>query len=88
MYYFQHRLSFNIDLFLSEQQYLSFFSPKLWIDDFDSFNDSEYIDKYNHIGVVTTTEIKLDILFTNKLYLYTIGYIHINVQNAARFLNI
>ena len=70
MYYFQHRLSFDIDLFLSDQQYLSFFSPKLWIDDFDSFNDSEYIDKYNHIGVVTTTDIKLDILvdpnLTNK----------------------
>ena len=70
MYYFQHRLSFDIDLFLSDQQYLSFFSPKLWIDDFDSFNDSEYTDKYNHIGVVTRTDIKLDILVdtnvTNK----------------------
>ena len=69
-YYFQHRLSFDIDLFLADQQYLSFFSPKLWIDDFDSFNDSEYTDKYNHIGVVTRTEIKLDILVdtnvTNK----------------------
>lgn len=70
MYYFQHRLSFDIDLFLADQQYLSFFSPKLWIDDFDSFNDSEYTDKYNHIGVVTRTDIKLDILVdtnvTNK----------------------
>ncbi len=28
MYYFQHRLSFDIDLFLTNQQYLSFFSPK------------------------------------------------------------
>lgn len=67
MYYFQHRLSFDIDLFLSNQQSLSFFSPKLWIDDFDFFNDSEYTDKFNHIGVVTKTEIKLDILVDENL---------------------
>lgn len=67
MYYFQHRLSFDIDLFLLDQQYLSFFSPKLWIDDFSSFSNSEYTDKYNHIGVVTTTDIKLDILIDTNL---------------------
>lgn len=67
MYYFQHRLSFGIDLFLSNQQSLPYFSPKLWIDDFDFFNDSECTDKFNHIGVVTKTEIKLAILIDENL---------------------
>lgn len=62
MYYFQHRLSFDIDLFLADQQFLSFYSPKLWIDSYTSFNDSEYIDTFNHIGVITSNDIKIDIL--------------------------
>lgn len=33
IYYFQHRLSFDIDLFLTDQQYLSYFSPKHWIEE-------------------------------------------------------
>ncbi len=67
MYHFQHRLSFDIDLFLTNQQYLSFFSPKFWIDDFDTFNSDEYIDKFNHIGIVTKDEIKIDILVDSNL---------------------
>ena len=41
MYYFQHRLSFDIDLFLTDQQYLSYFSPKHWIEDTSNFNGSQ-----------------------------------------------
>ncbi len=67
MYYFQHRLSFDIDLFLTNQQYLSFFSPKFWIDDFTNFNSEEYIDKFNHIGVVTKDDIKIDILVDSNI---------------------
>jgi len=62
IYYFQHRLSFDIDLFLVDQQYLSYFSPKHWIEDTNNFNPSEYIDTHNHIGVVSSNNIKVDIL--------------------------
>ena len=62
IYYYQHRLSFDIDLFILNPQYLSFFSPKLWIEDYDSFDQSQYIDKSNHIGVITSNNIKIDIL--------------------------
>jgi len=62
IYYFQHRLSFDIDLFLTDQQYLSYFSPKHWIEDTNNFNPSEYIDTHNHIGVVSSNNIKVDIL--------------------------
>lgn len=62
IYYFQHRLSFDIDLFLVDQQYLSYFSPKHWIEDTSNFNGSQYIDIHNHIGVVSANNIKVDIL--------------------------
>jgi len=62
IYYFQHRLSFDIDLFLRDQQYLSYFSPKHWIEDTNNFNGSQYIDIHNHIGVVSANNIKVDIL--------------------------
>ncbi|BDR28519.1 hypothetical protein HSHS1_12800 [Helicobacter suis HS1] len=51
MYYFQHRLSFDIDLFVNDAQCLGFFSPKLWIDNCSHFDSTRYIDQHNHIGV-------------------------------------
>ncbi|MEA3523739.1 MAG: nucleotidyl transferase AbiEii/AbiGii toxin family protein, partial [Campylobacterota bacterium] len=62
IYYFQHRLSFDIDLFLTDQQYLSYFSPKHWIEETNNFDGVHYIDTHNHIGVVSANNIKVDIL--------------------------
>ncbi len=72
MYYFQHRLSFDIDLFVNDAQYLGFFSPKLWIDDCAHFDSARYIDQYNHIGVTNKDNIKIDILID---YASNEGYI-------------
>ncbi|MBL3519478.1 nucleotidyl transferase AbiEii/AbiGii toxin family protein [Arcobacter lanthieri] len=62
IYYFQHRLSFDIDLFVSDIQYLDFIRPKIWIDDSNSFQTDGYIDQQNHIGLITKNDIKIDIL--------------------------
>ena len=62
IYYFQHRLSFDIDLFLIDQQYLSYFSPKHWIEETSNFDGVHYIDTHNHVGVVSANDIKVDIL--------------------------
>lgn len=62
IYYFQHRLSFDIDLFVEDIQYLDFIRPKLWIEESSHFNPSEYIDQHNHIGLITSNDIKVDIL--------------------------
>lgn len=62
IYYFQHRLSFDIDLFLTDQQYLSYLSPKHWIEETSNFDAKHYIDTHNHIGVVSANNIKVDIL--------------------------
>ncbi len=62
MYYFQHRLSFDIDLFVNDAQCLGFFSPKLWIDNCSHFDNTRYIDQHNHIGVTNKDNIKIDVL--------------------------
>ncbi|WQS09262.1 nucleotidyl transferase AbiEii/AbiGii toxin family protein [Helicobacter pylori] len=72
MYYFQHRLSFDIDLFVNDAQHLGFFSPKLWIDDCSHFDSARYIDQHNHIGVTNKDNIKIDILID---YASNEGYI-------------
>ncbi|MCT7405867.1 nucleotidyl transferase AbiEii/AbiGii toxin family protein [Aliarcobacter cryaerophilus] len=66
IYYFQHRLSFDIDLFVSDIQYLSFIRPKIWIDDSNSFQTDGYIDQQNHIGLITKNDIKVDILIDDS----------------------
>jgi len=63
LYYFQHRLSFDIDLFVTDVQILNYLSPKHWIDETNKFNTSKYIDLSNHIRVLEKkNNIKVDVL--------------------------
>lgn len=62
MYHFQHRKSFDIDLFVTDPQILNYLSPKHWIEDSRSFNTAKYIDLANHIRLLTKENIKIDIL--------------------------
>ena len=63
IYYFQHRLSFDIDLFVTDIQVLNYLSPKHWIEETNLFNSSSYIDLSNHIRVLhKENNIKIDVL--------------------------
>lgn len=65
IYYFQHRLSFDIDLFVTDVQVLNYLSPKHWIEETNNFNNSKYIDLSNHIRVLEKkNNIKVDVLVT------------------------
>jgi predicted nucleotidyltransferase component of viral defense system len=67
IYYFQHRLSFDIDLFVTDVQILNYLSPKHWIDETDKFNSSKYIDLSNHIRVLEKkNNIKVDVLVSQN----------------------
>jgi predicted nucleotidyltransferase component of viral defense system len=67
IYYFQHRLSFDIDLFVTDIQILNYLSPKHWIDETDKFNTSKYIDLSNHIRVLEKqNNIKVDVLVSQN----------------------
>jgi len=63
IYYFQHRLSFDIDLFVTDVQVLNYLSPKHWIEETSLFNGDKYIDLSNHIRVLyRENNIKVDVL--------------------------
>ncbi|QOY53001.1 nucleotidyl transferase AbiEii/AbiGii toxin family protein [Candidatus Sulfurimonas baltica] len=63
IYYFQHRLSFDIDLFVTDVQVLNYLSPKHWIEETSIFNGDKYIDLSNHIRVLfRENNIKVDVL--------------------------
>ena len=67
IYYFQHRLSFDIDLFATDMQVLSYLSPKHWIDETNNFNSSSYIDLAHHIRVLEKrNNIKIDLLVSQS----------------------
>lgn len=63
IYYYQHRLSFDIDLFVTDMQVLNYLSPKHWIDETNNFNSSSYIDLSHHIRILEKkNNIKVDVL--------------------------
>ncbi len=63
IYYFQHRLSFDIDLFVTDAQLMNYLSPKHWLDEADGFNGDTYVDLANHIRVLyRRNNIKIDVL--------------------------
>ena len=67
IYYFQHRLSFDIDLFATDIQILNYLSPKHWIEETSLFNSSSYIDLSNHIRVLhKENNIKIDVLVAQE----------------------
>jgi len=67
IYYFQHRLSFDIDLFVTDVQILNYLSPKHWIDETNKFNTSKYVDLSNHIRVLEKkNNIKVDVLVSQS----------------------
>lgn len=67
LYYYQHRLSFDIDIFITNPSYMSYFSPRLWIDESTDFK-SKYIEQYNHIGLITNNNINVDLLVKQPYY--------------------
>ncbi len=63
IYYFQHRLSFDIDLFVTDTQLMNYLSPKHWLEETDAFNGGAYIDLASHIRVLyRENNIKVDVL--------------------------
>ncbi len=67
IYYFQHRLSFDIDLFATDMQVLNYLSPKHWIDETNHFNSNSYIDLSHHIRVLEKkNNIKIDLLVSQS----------------------
>lgn len=65
MYYFHHRLSFDVDLFLENHQCFAYFSPKLWLNEINSSFDEKYIEQHNYIRL-NINDIKIEILCSSN----------------------
>lgn len=67
VYYYQHRLSFDIDLFVTDSQIMNYLSPKHWLEDTALFNKNTYRDMPDHIRVLYLEgNIKIDILVSEN----------------------
>jgi len=66
LFHFNHRLSFDIDIFVNDPQYFAFLSPKFYIDEHDSFSPN-YLQQAHHISLKTIDGIKVDFLLSPDL---------------------
>jgi len=69
IFHFNHRKSFDIDIFITEAQLFDFLNPKWFIDETVLFNDKEYrFDNANHhLGLKTNDGIKVDFLLNEAI---------------------
>ena len=66
MYYFHHRASFDIDIFINDPQYFTYLSPKFYIEE-DDFFQKNFIETANQISLKTKDGIKVDFVLTPSL---------------------
>jgi predicted nucleotidyltransferase component of viral defense system len=69
MFHFNHRKSFDIDIFITEAQLFDFLNPKWYIDETTLFDNINYrFDGINkHIQLKTKDEIKVDFLVNESI---------------------
>lgn len=69
IFHFQHRKSFDIDIFVNEAQVFDFLDPKWYIDESNLFKSDDYrFDGLNkHLKLKTKNEIKVDFLLNESL---------------------
>jgi hypothetical protein len=61
LFYLQHRISYDVGIFVHDPQYFSSLSPK-WFIDHQAVFQSEYLEKADHISLATLTGVKVDLL--------------------------
>ncbi|MCP4111217.1 MAG: nucleotidyl transferase AbiEii/AbiGii toxin family protein [Desulfobacteraceae bacterium] len=90
LFHFQHRKSYDIDIFVNDPQYFAFLSPKWLIEDSDCFQ-ADYTELAHHISLTTKNGIKTDFLLVPQLTdqksaLKKIGNIECYVESAYEII--
>ncbi|MGB7402195.1 MAG: nucleotidyl transferase AbiEii/AbiGii toxin family protein [Arcobacter sp.] len=69
MFHFNHRKSFDIDIFITESQLFDFLNPKWYIDETKIFDNNEYRfdGMTHHIQLKTKDDIKVDFLLNEAI---------------------
>ena len=90
IFHFQHRKSFDIDIFVSEAQVFDFLDPKWYIDDTNAFSTTDYkFDGFaKHLKLKTNKNIKVDFLLNEALINKPIKNRFLNLEYAYFYLNI
>ena len=66
LFHFQHRMSYDIDIFVNDSQYFAFLSPKRFIEDSEFFQ-ADYTELAHHISLTMINGIKADFLLAPVL---------------------
>ncbi len=82
IFHFNHRKSFDIDIFITEAQVFDFLNPKWFIDETSLFNNKDYrFDGFNHhLALKTKDDIKVDFLLNEAI-------INMPIKNTILDLN-
>ncbi|MDD3475702.1 MAG: nucleotidyl transferase AbiEii/AbiGii toxin family protein [Sulfurimonas sp.] len=69
MFHFNHRKSFDIDIFITEAQVFDFLNPKWYIDETTLFDQNEYRfdGASHHVQLKTKDDIKVDFLLNEAI---------------------
>ena len=69
IFHFNHRKSFDIDIFITESQVFDFLNPKWYIDESTIFDNNEYRfdGASHHIQLKTKDDIKVDFLLNEAI---------------------
>ncbi|HUH43417.1 MAG TPA: nucleotidyl transferase AbiEii/AbiGii toxin family protein [Sulfurimonas sp.] len=69
MFHFNHRKSFDVDIFITEAQVFDFLNPKWYIDETALFDQNEYRfdGMKNHVQLKTKDDIKVDFLLNEAI---------------------
>jgi len=69
IFHFNHRKSFDIDIFVIQAQLFDFLNPKWFIDETTLFDDKDYRldDSKHHLALKTKDDIKVDFLLNEAI---------------------
>lgn len=69
IFHFNHRKSYDIDIFITQAQVFDFLNPKWYIDDIELFDEKSY--RFNasayHLSIKTNDDIKVDFLLNEAV---------------------
>ncbi len=64
--YFHHRLSFDVDIFIYDNQLMNYINPKIYFEDIENFVD-DYMSMSHQINMITKDGIYINILSVENL---------------------
>ena len=67
IFYFQHRMSYDINIFINDPQYFSFLSPKFYLEEIADVLQDKYIETANQIILTSKKGVKIDFLLAPSL---------------------